>query len=141
MKALTTFAFVAETSLASVFLGALWLSPLPLMARIAISCGVVLLTLAQDLQGLDRSQQIQQQLELTNIAFRVLEKRISNQSAASLDEAYSDFMKQKHLEAMMGTGGMAQVASLLLKYSLWVAGALLCRWYLLPPFIHTTSQW
>jgi hypothetical protein len=134
MKILTTFALVAETSLASVFLGALWLSPLPAMAKISLSCGMVLLALIQDLQGLERSRQSQQQLELTDIAFRVMEKRISNQSAPSLDAAYSDYMKQKHMEAIMGTGGTAQVVSLLLKYSLWVVGALLCKWVVLPPF-------
>ena len=141
MKTLSTFAFVAETGLASVSLGALWLSPWPLMVKVSLSCAVVLLALTQDLQGMQRSLQVEQQLQLSDIAFRVLEQRIAGHSAPSLAEAYSEHFKQENLKMVATGSGKAFAMSLLLKYAVWIAGAALCSWFVLPPFITTTSQW
>lgn len=141
MKNLTAFTFIAETSLGSIALGSLWLSPWPLLIKISLSCVILLLPLSQDLQGLERSMQAEQQLEFFDLGIRAIEQRLIGNEVPSFSELCAEHLKQKALKMRISGNGFSYVLSLLAKYALWLAGASIAYWFILPSLVTSTSQW
>ncbi len=141
MKAVTTFAFVAETVLASVALGALWLAPMSMLVKISITCVLFFGALTADVHGLQRSSYVELQAELLELSFRFLEAKLEGTQETPLSALYSEFAKQQGFKQLASGSGIAHVWTLLGRYSIWLAGGYVNMYFLLPPLIATTAQW
>lgn len=142
MKNLTTFTFLSETTLGSIALGALWLSPWPTLIKISFSCALILLCISQDLASLQRSLQSEQQIDFFDLGIRSLEHRLINADSPLFSEIYQSHLEQQALKNKITGNGSAYAISLLAKYAIWAIGAAGLYWLAHPMMQKITiSNW
>ena len=141
MKNLTVFTFITETALASIGVGMLWLSPWSLLIKISLSCLIFLHAISRDLQGLQHSMQAELQLEVLDIGIRAIEQRLTGDNDVSFAKVSEEHLKQKAFLTRISGGGSAYIASLLIKYGIWLAGSTITYWLILPLIDSRVTQW
>lgn len=141
MNPLTTFAFILETTLASVALGALWLSPTPLMVKVSITCLLLLVAVSIDMHGIERSKYAELQAELSELNFRFIEAKLDGAQDTPLNVLYAEFAKQQRIQLIASGSGLGYVWMLLGKYAIWLVGGSIAMHFLLPPLVTASSKW
>jgi hypothetical protein len=123
MKTFTYFVYAAETTLGSIALGAIWLSPLPTAVMVSFTSALVLLCFLHDVHGLQALHAATRQAELLMISVQALERRIAGDSTASvLDSLQADHKRHEFGRKLAGDG-IAYVITAIGKYAIWAVGA------------------
>lgn len=119
-KTLTTFVLVLETTLGSIVIAAVLVSPLHWTLKVAFCCAFVLFTALRDLENVQSTIYFEQICALIGLATKSLEARAGGQAAESFEAAVARHLREQQLMDVMGGGGRAHVVVLLGKYGLWL---------------------
>ena len=135
MKNLTLFAFCFEALLSSVAYGALYMSSLDFLLKIGIGAVVVLFAGLSEMREMQRSRSIEAAAKLNEVGLRIIEAKLNDPQAPSLDAAYQEHLKREHLLAVAGGGGSSYILMICVKFAIWLGGGALMSSYVLPELL------
>jgi len=132
MRNLTYVAFTFELTVSSIAFGALFMSAMPLEAKIFFAASLILLVGILDLHAAQSTTFSELHLRVSEAQARVLEARIDHRESPSLDDAYDRLTKELALENAISTKGITYAGVLLGKFGLWIGAGMLIGNYVLP---------